>query len=103
VTQQIAANLQSAAQTAQGSGNTAAATQLSQLSTDFTSASASGQLPNLQDLAHAVGGHGHRGTTSTGSAVSQFLSSLQASDSQNSSLNAAAIIQNTLTSAGVSQ
>jgi len=61
VTQQIATNLQSAAQTAQADGNSTAANQLSRLSTDFANASKSGQLPSFQDLAHAVGGHhGHR-------------------------------------------
>src|ERR1019366_2800930 len=40
-------------------GNTTAATQLNQLATDFTSASKSGQLPSVQDLAQAVGGHHH--------------------------------------------
>jgi hypothetical protein len=59
VTQQIATNLQTAAQTATSEGNTTAATQLNQLSTDFTNASQSGQLPNIQDLAQAVGGHHH--------------------------------------------
>jgi hypothetical protein len=103
VTEQIAANLQSAVQTAQSSGNTTAATQLSQRSADFSSASASGQLPNLQDLAHAVGGHGYHGGTSSGSAVNQFLSSLQANGAQSSVLNAATIIQNALTSAGIGQ
>jgi hypothetical protein len=114
VTQKIAANLQSAAQTAQASGNTTAATQLNQLATDFSNASATGQLPNLQDLAQAVGGHhGHHhhgsgssdsstSTSDSSSAVSQLLASLQPGSTQNSSLNAAAIIQNTLTTAGVS-
>lgn len=113
VTQQIAANLQTAAQSAQAGGDTAAGTQLNQLAADFSNASASGQLPNLQDLAQAVGGHhGHHhyasepagtsnGSTPAGSAVSQLLASLQAGTSQNSSLNAATIIQSTLTSAGV--
>jgi len=113
VTQKIAANLQSAAQTAQASGNTTAAAQLNQLATDFSNASASGQLPNLQDLAQAVGGHhGHHhhgsgssdssATTSSGSSpVSQLLASLQSGATQNSSLNAATIIQNTLSGAGV--
>ena len=55
VTQQIATNLQSAAQTAQAEGNTTAANQLNQLATDFTNASQSGQLPNVQDLAQAIG------------------------------------------------
>ena len=59
VTGQIATNLQSAAQTAQSEGNTTAANQLNQLATDFTNASKSGQLPNVQDLAQAVGGHHH--------------------------------------------
>ena len=59
VTSQIATNLQSAAQTATADGNTSAASQLTQLATDFTNASTSGQLPNIQDLAQAVGGGGH--------------------------------------------
>jgi len=59
VTQQIATNLQSAAKTATADGNTAAASQLNQLATDFTNASTSGQLPNIQDLAQAIGGGGH--------------------------------------------
>src|SRR5277367_55158 len=59
VTQQIAANLQTAAQTATADGNTTAANQLTQLSTDFTNASQSGQLPNIQDLAEAIGGGHH--------------------------------------------
>jgi len=57
VTQQIATNLQGAAQKAQSDGNTSAASQLNLLSTDFRLASASGQLPNLQDLAGAIGGN----------------------------------------------
>jgi hypothetical protein len=73
VTSQIATNLQSAAQSATNEGNTSAATQLTQLSTDFNSASQSGQLPNIQDLAQAVGGggghrhhhHGHHGSSSS--------------------------------------
>jgi hypothetical protein len=59
VTQQISSALQSAAQTAQTDGNTTAANQLNQLATDFTTASQSGQLPNVQDLAQAVAGHHH--------------------------------------------
>jgi aromatic ring hydroxylase len=102
VTQKIAANLQSAAQTAQASGNTTAAAQLNQLATDFSNASATGQLPNLQDLAQAVGGHhGHHHAAGSGSAVSQLLSSLESASSQNGSVNAATVIQNTLTSSGI--
>ena len=58
ITQKIATNLQTAAQTATSNGNTSAASQLTQLSTDFTNASTSGQLPNIQDLAQAVSGGG---------------------------------------------
>ena len=60
VTQQIATNLQSAAQTAQSEGNSTKANQLNQLATDFTNASKTGQPVNLQDTAHAIGGHHHR-------------------------------------------
>jgi hypothetical protein len=51
--------LQNAAKTATTDGNTTAASQLNQLATDFTNASTSGQLPNIQDLAQAVSGGGH--------------------------------------------
>jgi aromatic ring hydroxylase len=63
VTKQISTNLQSAAQSAQADGNTSAANQLNQLASDFTTASTSGQLPNIQDLAQALGGghHHHQG------------------------------------------
>lgn len=110
VTQKIAANLQGAAQSAQAGGNTAAATQLNLLATDFTNASTSGQLPNLQDLATAVGSGGHHRFSSLGSgaessagssALTQFLTSVQSPATSGSSLNAASIIQSTLTSAGV--
>jgi hypothetical protein len=126
VTQQIATNLQTAAQTATSAGNTTAASQLTQLATDFTNASKSGQLPNVQDLAQAVGGHHHHhhhahaaaadsdstsstnGTssgTASGSgasqALSQFLSGAQASGTQNDPLNPMAIIRNTLSNAGI--
>lgn len=111
VTQQIATNLQSAAQTATASSNTTAASQLTQLATDFSNASSSGQLPNLQDLASAIGGghHGHHNggslsgsTSSSGSALSSFLATLQGNGAQNiSALNPATIIQSTLTSAGI--
>lgn len=61
VTQQIATNLQAAAGTAAKVGNTAQANQLNQLASDFADASKTGQLPNIQDLAKAVGGHHHHG------------------------------------------
>jgi hypothetical protein len=122
VTQQIATNLQSAAQTAQADGNTTLAGQLNQLSTDFSNASTSGQLPNIQDLAQATSGHHHHGgghhhhaaatdsdssstdPSSTGTlsqTLSQLLSNLQANGSTNGSLDPMAIILNTLSGAGV--
>ena len=118
VTQQIAANLQSAAKTATADGNSTQATQLNQLAADFTSASQSGQLPNIQDLAQAIGG-GHRhhhhsqaassdadgdssstASTST-SQIGQLLAAFQANSAQNEATNPMAIITNTLSSAGV--
>jgi hypothetical protein len=121
VTQQIATNLQSAAQTATSQGNTTAATQLTQLATDFTNASTSGQLPNIQDLAQAIGGqhhhhHHHSGgstqssgtdsasdsTSATdGTSASQLFSAFQSNASQNAALNPLSIIENTLSSAGI--
>jgi hypothetical protein len=126
VTQQIATNLQSAAQTAQANGNTTAATALNTLATDFTSASQSGQIPNVQDMAKAMGGahhhhHAHAmsgdsdsGTASSGSAnpsgsaansasqmMSQLLASFQTNAAQNVSTDPASIIMHTLSNAGV--
>jgi len=125
VTQQIATNLQSAAQTAQADGNSTAASQLNQLATDFTSASKSGQLPSIQDLAKAIGGghhhhhHSHaasadadgdsNASSSSSSAssntasqsLSQLLSAFQTNGTQNDSLNPMTIILNTLSSAGI--
>ncbi len=124
VAQETAGNLQSAANTAQANGNTAIASQLNQLATDFTNASQTGQLRNVQDLAQALGGGGHHhhhhiksssgdsdgdssssGSSSSGSAgagpVSQMLAAFQANAAQNNSLNPAAIIFNTLSGAGL--
>lgn len=56
VTKQIASGLQTASQSAMAAGNTALASQLTQLSTDFANASTTGQLPNIKDLANAIGG-----------------------------------------------
>jgi hypothetical protein len=116
VTQQVATNLQSAAQTAQEQGNSTAAGQLTQLASDFTSASQTGQLPNLQDLSQAVGGsgghHHHHAEAAASSSsdssttLSQLLASLQqTSDSQsaqNTSIDPGTIILQTLASAGIS-
>jgi hypothetical protein len=127
VTQQIATNLKNAAQTATSDGNTTAATQLNQLATDFTTASQSGQLPNVQDLAQAIGGghhhhhHSHAASsdadsssststssTSTSSSsstsstqLSQMLAAFEANSTQNDALNPMTIITNTLASAGI--
>jgi aromatic ring hydroxylase len=126
VTQQIATDLTAAGQTAQSEGNTTAANQLNQLATDFTNASTSGQLPNVQDLAQAVSGGGHHhhhhhgggsssssqssasstsaATTTTSNSVSQLnqlLSAFQANGSQSDSLNPMTIIMNALANAGV--
>jgi hypothetical protein len=125
VTQQIATNLQNAAQTAQTDGNSTAAAQLGKLASDFNSASQSGQLPNIQDLAQAIGGghhhhhHAHaasadadgsssanNGSTGTppssaSQTVSQFLSLFQSNSTQNDALNPATIIMNTLSTAGI--
>jgi hypothetical protein len=123
VTSQISTNLQSAAQTATSDGNTAAAAQLTQLSNDFKTASTSGQLPNIQDLAQAIGGGGHHhhhyasassdsdstsnsssdtSSSSSSQTLSQLLSALQTNgSSQSSSLNPLSIILNTLSSAGI--
>jgi hypothetical protein len=130
VTQQIATDLTAAGKTAQSQGNTAAANQLNQLATDFTNASTSGQLPNVQDLAQAVSGGGHHhhhhhhheessssssqsstsgsstsaAMTTTSNSISQLnqlLSAFQANGSQSDSLNPMTIIMNALANAGV--
>ena len=121
VTQQIATNLQTAAKTATTDGNTSAANQLTQLATDFTNASQSGQLPNVSDLAQAIGGgghhhhhHGHQAdssssstdassssTSSSTSPLQQLLAAFQSNATQNESLNPLSIITSTLASAGI--
>jgi hypothetical protein len=129
VTAQIATNLQAAGQTATTDGNTSAASQLNQLATDFNNASQSAQLPNISDLAQAVGGggghhhHHHHvsssssssdtssdssssssstgSTSSSNSPISQLLAALQSNSTQNDSLNPMSIIMNTLQSAGI--
>jgi len=120
IAQQISINLGTAAQTAQTDGNTTAATQLNQLSTDFSTASKSGQLPNILDLAQAIGGghhhhHFHAGSpgsddnstsssssSSANQTLSQFLSAMQPGAAQNDALDPMAIILSTLSTAGIS-
>ena len=129
VTQQIADNLKTAASTAQSDGNTTAATQLTQLATDFTNASENGQLPNIQDLAQAIGGGHHHhhhharaasssdstgssstssdssGSSSTATSASdllkQLLAAFQSNGVQNSALDPMSIIESTLQNAGI--
>jgi len=115
VTSQISTNLQTAAQTAQTQGNTTLATQLTTLSKDFSTASQSGQLPNVQDLAQAMGSghHHHRMGAASGSSGSssstggsnntaglfQYFSAngtLPSGTSLTQSLNPASIILNSL-------
>ena len=50
VARQLAANLETEAQTAESQGDTTMASQLSQLAGAFTTAAVDGELPNLQDL-----------------------------------------------------
>ncbi len=118
VTAQIATNLQTAAQTATADGDTASATQLTQLATDFSSASKSGQLPNMQDLSQAIGGHHHHRhhaeaaatdppatssnsqTKDTAQELSQLLAAYQTNGSQGAT-DPMSIIMSTLSSAGI--
>jgi NAD(P)-dependent dehydrogenase (short-subunit alcohol dehydrogenase family) len=107
VTDQIAVNLQSAAHTAQAHGEAAAVTrQLTQLATDFSDASHSGDIPNLQDLAQAVGASGT--TDAPNSSTKEALKHLLAgaaepsdSHSTDASLDPSLIILQTLSGGGI--
>jgi hypothetical protein len=121
VTSQISTNLQNAANTATANGNTAQASQLNKLAGDFSSASQSNTLPNVQDLAQAIGGaHGHHhhhvhapsagsdstsdpnSSTTSSSSLSQIISAFfsnSAASTQNSALDPLSIINSTLNSA----
>jgi len=101
LTKQIAANLQTAAGTAQSGGNTTLANQLTQLAADFTSASQNNQLPDFQDLAQAMTGGHHRHHRSDASSAASQLSQFTAGAGTNST-NPASIIFSTLSSAGIS-
>jgi hypothetical protein len=98
VTKQIATNLQNAAQTATSNGNTAQASQLTQLAKDFTNASTSGQLPNVQDLAQTISGGGHHHHSHAQSSTDAD----GGSSSTSGTVNPMSIIMNTLSQAGVS-
>ena len=118
VMQQIATNLQTAAQTATSQGNTTAANELTQLSKEFSQASQNNQLPNVQDLAQAIAGHHHHhhfhvssnrssndnsdsSNKSGNSTLDQLLSLFQSNAAQSSALDPAAIIENTLANGGI--
>ena len=96
LTSQIATNLQDASQNALADGNTAAATRLGQLSADFTNASQTGQLPDLQDPTKTVGGHHH------GRHRHAEDADTDAGSSPSSPLNPTNIILSTLSAAGIS-
>ncbi len=115
---QIAANLQNAAKTAATDGYTNLASRLNQLSSDFSAASSSGQLPNVQDLAQALSGHSHHhhghavsgdsGSNSTSasttgsSQIDRLLAAFQTNSASGDSLNPLEIISNTLAGAATS-
>jgi len=125
VTQQIANKLEAAAGTEQSEGNTAAADRLNQLSGDFSKASGTGDLPNIQDLAKAVGHHrgGHHmrtpratdpdssstsstgGVTTSGSGAMQslqtLLQTLESNPGQGGSNDPLQIITTTLANNGM--
>jgi len=131
VTQQIATNLTTAANTATADGNTTLASTLTGLATDFTTASTNDQLPNIQDLATAMqttGHHGHHhhetaasGSTPSGSTtstststpastsassstsdlLSQLIASYQSSANVNQSTDPMSVITSTMASAGI--
>jgi hypothetical protein len=107
VTQQVATNLQSAAQTAQSQGNSSAASQLTQLASDFTNASQTGQLPNLQDLSQAVGGsssgsgghhHHHHEAASSDTTAASSSTTPSSTASSSSSSNTSTPLSQLLTS-----
>ncbi|MBZ5605210.1 MAG: hypothetical protein LAO79_23170 [Acidobacteriia bacterium] len=101
VTSQISTNLANAAQTAQADGNTGAASRLTALSTDFSNASQSGQMPDFQNVAHGVGGHHHHhapaptDSDSTNS-TDPFLAAFQNNAAQNTAFDPLSIISNTI-------
>lgn len=108
LTQQIATNLQTESQTAQSQGNSSVAGELSQLANDFTTASQTGQLPNLQDLAQAVtggssasGAHGHHHHHHSESSSSDSSSASDSGTSSSSTIFTGAALLQTLTNAGI--
>jgi len=116
VTQKIAANLTTAATTAQSNGNATAASVLNQLANDFSNASQNNQLPSIQDLAQAAFHHHHHGhagsgadgtgtsssSSTSGDLLSQLIASYQSNAAGvNQSTDPMVIITSTLASAGI--
>lgn len=95
LTAQISTQLQTASDTAQTNGNTKAAAALQQLSSDFSTASQSGQLPNFPDLAKALVGRHHHDRYETAQSGAQ-------SGSTTPTTNAGQVVANALASAGIS-
>ena len=89
--EEISTNLKNAAATATSDGSTAEATQLTTLASDFSAASSTGDLPNIQDLANALGGTNGAPPPpppSTGTNTDSTTSSANSTDSLSSSLTA---------------
>jgi hypothetical protein len=79
VSQQISTNLSAASSTALQRGNTALASKLTTLSQDFSTASQTGQLPNIGDLEttmHMVGQTNASGTLPVNGSHSGFFKSV---------------------------
>jgi hypothetical protein len=99
VTQKISTHLQSAAQQAKAKGDTKLADKLATLSTDFSNASQSGQLPNVQDVA---------ASGQNAASIANFLQYMNvgvpgisgSGTSANQSLNPISIIQSSLNGSG---
>jgi len=100
VTHTIATNLGTAAQNATSSGESAAAKQLNQLATDFTQASVSGELPNIQDLANTIGGQYQSPAAVDSEDRWSFTSTSPPPLTTDPALNPLTIILNTLSSSG---
>jgi hypothetical protein len=113
LTQQIGTNLQSESQTAQSQGNSTVAGELSQLANDFTTASQTGQLPNLQDLAQAVAGgstasgthghhhHHHADASSSESNPASDSTASSSTTSTGSTTSTSSILLQTLSNSGI--
>jgi hypothetical protein len=107
VASQISTNLTAAATTAAKAGNAGEAAQLTALAKDFTSASQSGQMPSVQDLASQLGGeghhqHAHAANTGSSQTLAQIQAAFQSGTTQTSANSPLSIIMNTLSSAGIS-